>query len=107
LATCSSVDEPAATPTHARVFYIDAIGSLRTYVHAQFVQNSIRVEYIVIISPLYTLLLRYGYMQQHVDRHTATPTHAHVYYIDAIGSLRTYMHAQCSKISNTVEYGVI
>jgi hypothetical protein len=48
----------------------------------------------VIISPLHTLLLlRYGYIQQFVNGPTATPTHAHVYYIDAKGSLRTYMHA--------------
>jgi hypothetical protein len=44
LATCSSVDGPAATPTHAHVYYIDAMGSLRTYMHAQYVQNSIRVH---------------------------------------------------------------
>jgi hypothetical protein len=35
-------------------------------------------------------------MQQFADEHTATPTHAHVHYIAAIGSLMTYMHAKYS-----------
>jgi hypothetical protein len=49
------------------------------------------VEYRVIISPLYRLLpLRYGYIQQFVDRPTANPTHAYINYTDDIGSLRIY-----------------
>jgi hypothetical protein len=42
-------------------------------------------------------------MQQFADEPTATPTHAYVHYITAIGSPMTYMHAQYSKISIWVE----
>jgi hypothetical protein len=37
-------------------------------------------------------------MQQFVDGSTATPTHLYVHYIVAIDSMRTYRHAQYSKI---------
>jgi hypothetical protein len=58
------VDVPTATPIHLYVHNSAAIDSLKTYRHAQYIKNSIWVEYRVKILPLYRLFLaRYGYMQ--------------------------------------------
>jgi hypothetical protein len=51
-------------------------------------------------------LIRYCYMQQFVDGPTATPTQSYVHYIDAVGSLMTYMHAQYCRSSIWAKYMV-